>query len=80
MLAFYIFKGERLQQNYIKDYKPGTCMVMQKKACMTTYLFKEFPSFFKRLILGGIFLTNHHLLILDGHGSHVTLQTIEQAH
>jgi hypothetical protein len=30
MLAFYIFKGERLQQDHIKDCKPGTCMAMQK--------------------------------------------------
>jgi len=30
------------------------------------------------IILGGISQTNHHLLILDGHGSHVTLKTIKQ--
>ncbi len=52
---------------------------MQSKAWMITYLFKDFLSFFKRLILGGISLTNRHLFILDGHGSHVTLETIEQA-
>jgi hypothetical protein len=46
---------------------------------MITYLFKEFFSFFKRSILGEISLTNRHLLILDGHGSHVTLEAIEQA-
>jgi hypothetical protein len=54
-------------------------MAMQTNAWMTTFLFKEFPSFFKRLILGGISQTNCHLLILDGHGSHVTLKAIEQA-
>jgi len=35
--------------------------------------------FFQRSIPNGISLTNKHLLILDGHGSHVTLETIEQA-
>jgi len=45
---------------------------------MTTSLFKEFLSFFKRFILSGISLTNRHLFILDGHGSHVTLEAIEQ--
>jgi hypothetical protein len=30
-------------------------------------------------VLGGISQTNCHLLILDGHGSHVTLDTIKQA-
>jgi hypothetical protein len=36
-------------------------------------------SLFKRSIVGGIFQTNCHLLILNGHGSHVTLKAIEQA-
>ncbi len=36
-------------------------------------------SFFKRLVLGGISQTNCHLLILDGHGSHVILKAIKQA-
>jgi hypothetical protein len=46
---------------------------------MITLLFKEFLFFFKRLILGGISLINKHLVIFDGHGSHVTLEAIEQA-
>jgi hypothetical protein len=46
---------------------------------MITLLFKEFLFFFKRLILGGISLINKHLVIFDGHGSHVTLAAIEQA-
>jgi len=29
--CFYIFKGERLKDDYIKLYKPNICMVMQKK-------------------------------------------------
>jgi hypothetical protein len=43
---------------------------------MTSFLFKEFLSFFKRSIPSGIFLVYWHLLILDGHGSHVTLKAI----
>ncbi len=54
-------------------------MAMQSKAWMTTFLFKEFLSFFKNSILGGISISNKHLLILDGLGSHVTLEAIEQA-
>ncbi len=53
-------------------------MAMQSKAWMTTFLFKEFLSFFKRCIPSEISITNKHLLILDGHGFHVTLETIEQ--
>jgi hypothetical protein len=54
-------------------------MVMQNKTWMTTFLFKEFQSFFKNLVSNGISQSNTHLLILDGHGSHVTLKEIGQA-
>jgi len=51
---------------------------LQRKAWMiTSFLFKGFLSFFKRSILGGIFQSNQHLLILDGHGSHVIVEAIE---
>jgi hypothetical protein len=53
-------------------------MGMQNKTWMTSFMFKEFLSFFKRFIQGGISQTNHDLLILDGHGSHITLKTIKQ--
>jgi hypothetical protein len=54
-------------------------MFMQLKTWMTTFIyFFLFFIFFKRSIPSGISLTNRHLLILDGHGSHVTLEAIEQ--
>ncbi len=43
---------------------------------MITFLFKEFPSFFKRLIPSGIFHSNYHLLSLDGHGFHAMINNI----
>jgi 5-keto 4-deoxyuronate isomerase len=52
---------------------------MQLEAWMTAFLFKKIFYFFKRSILGGISLTNRHLFIFNGHGSHVTLEAIEQA-
>jgi hypothetical protein len=76
---FYIFKGERLHDDYIKLCKQGTCMAMQRKTWMTSFLFKKFMFFFKRSILGGIsFINRIFLLILDEHGFHVTLETIKQ--
>jgi hypothetical protein len=53
-------------------------MALQTKAWMTSFLFKEFLSIFKKSIPGGIFPISHHLLIIDGHGSHVNLEAIEQ--
>jgi hypothetical protein len=75
---FYIFKGERIQNEYIQFYKPRIYMAMQSKAWMTTFLFKKIIFLFYKSIPGGIFLTNKHMLIFDGHGSHVTLEAIEQ--
>jgi hypothetical protein len=48
------------------------------KKCMDDfYLFKEYLSFFIKLVLGGISQFNHHLLILNKHGSHVILEIIK---
>jgi hypothetical protein len=44
-------------------------MAIQKKAWMIFFLFKEFLSFVKKFVLGGVFLTNKHVLI----NNHVTL-------
>jgi hypothetical protein len=77
LLRFYIFRGERIHDNYIQLCKPRTCMAMQSKAWMATFLFKEFLFFFKRSVPSGIPLLNKHLFILDGHGSHVTFEAIE---
>jgi hypothetical protein len=47
---------------------------------MDDYLpFQRTFVFFQRFIPSGIFITNRHLLILDGHGFHVTFEAIEQA-
>jgi hypothetical protein len=54
-------------------------MAMQTKAWMTFFLFKEFLSIFKKSILGEIFQSKTSLN-LNGHGSHVTLEAIAQAH
>jgi hypothetical protein len=65
----YIFKGERLHDDYIKLYKPWTCMAMKKKAWTTSFLSLKIMFFFKRYVLNEISLTNCHLLIHDGHDS-----------
>jgi hypothetical protein len=46
---------------------------------MTSFLFKEFLSFFKKSILVETSFTNRHLIVLDGHCNHVTLKVISQA-
>ncbi len=74
-IKFYIFKGERLWNTYIKNYKPWMCMAMQKRGWMICICIQGvFLSFFKKYILGGVFFTNQHLRILNGHDNHVTLK------
>ena len=46
---------------------------------MTKELFLNWIFHFSTSVPGGVFLENIHLLILDGHGSHMAVQTIEEA-
>jgi hypothetical protein len=75
---FYIFLGQKIRSDYIMHCKLRTCMVVQTKAWMTSFLSKEFLSFFKKSVPSGISPSNCQLLALDGHGSHVSLEAIEQ--
>jgi len=74
--CFYIFRGDRIRDDYIKLCKTSTCMAMQTKAWMTSFLFKKFLSFFKKSVIGEISQSNQHFLILNKHGSHVMLEAI----
>jgi hypothetical protein len=77
LLEFYIFKGEN---DYIKHCKTRTCMAIQRKGDeLYLFLFKELMLFFKILIPNGISQYNMRLSILNGHGSHVTIEILEHA-
>ncbi len=75
--CFYIFKGEQIGDDHIKLCKVGTCNANQ--GMDDIFPLQIFLSFFKELVLGENFQSNRHLLIIDGHGSHVMLETIVQA-
>ena len=79
--AFYIFRGRRFRQNYIEKCEAGATMAMQQRAWMTTYLFSAWISHFIASVRRecGISPENRHLLILDGHNSHVTLDVVMEA-
>jgi hypothetical protein len=54
-------------------------MVMQLKAWIISILFDKWISHFIAFVQnfeGDLCLTNHHLLILNGHNSHLTLNVI----
>ena len=79
--SFYIFKGKRFGANYIQRCESGATMAMQPRAWMTSYLFSAWISqFIASIRRNGVISPDHrHLLILDGHCSHATLEVIQEA-
>ena len=74
----YIFKRKtRPQIDYIKDCEAGATMTYQENGYMTTEIFLEWLHHFKSKVPGGMSKENQHLLILDGHSSHVTNEAIK---
>jgi hypothetical protein len=73
---FYILKGIYFQQDYVKNCKEDAVMAMQPNAWMTKWLFHSWISHFiwnlKKTT--NIDENNKHLLVLDGHNSHVILK------
>ncbi|MCO5555384.1 hypothetical protein L7F22_008930 [Adiantum nelumboides] len=55
-------------------------MAMQRKAWMNGELFQAWIEHFKSTIARDMGFENLHLLILDGHGSHVSLEVVAKAH
>ena len=78
---FYILKGTYFLEDYIARYEAGTVMGMQSNAWMTKWLFESWISHFIQCLSKGpgIDLSNRHLLVLDGHKSHVTLEVVRTA-
>jgi hypothetical protein len=79
--GFYIFRGKRMMENYIQHCKNGASMAMQPEGWMTASLFSQWISHFIKSLESrdGVSPTNRHLLIVDGHNSHVTLEVVHKA-
>lgn len=78
LLGFYNFKSERLYMYiwdvYIKLYKlQENVWQWDFKGLDDMFPIEKILYFFKSFVPCGTFLTNCPLLIMDGHGSHVTL-------
>jgi hypothetical protein len=79
--SFYVFRGTRFRRNYIERCKAGATMAMQVQAWMISYLLSTWISHFIESVtrIGGISPTRRHLLILDGHSSHVIVDVMREA-
>ncbi|MCO5581457.1 hypothetical protein L7F22_035342 [Adiantum nelumboides] len=78
--SYYIFKGSKITSNYIENCEEGAAMAMQKKAWMTSELFQAWLEHFDNAITQMIGKTSRHLLILDGHESHVSQEVVAKAY
>ena len=78
---FYILKGTYFLEDYISRCEAGAMMDMQPNTWMTKWLFESWISHFIQCLRKGpgIDLSNRHLLVLDGHNSHVTLEVVRIA-
>jgi len=77
---FYVFKRRRRRTNNSlkKIGEKDAVMAMQPKAWMMNYLFM-FHFFTSVSKMYDISPSNRHLLLLDNHGFHVTLEVIKMA-
>ena len=78
---FYIFKGKRMQYNFLELANPNDTMDMQPQAWMTTFLFNAWISHFIAALnkRGDVLPTNRYFLVLSGHNFHVTLDVVRKA-
>ena len=76
---FYILKGIYFREDYITNCEEVAVMGMQPNAWMTRWLFESWISHFIECLKKGhgIDLNNRHVLILDGHNSHITLEVVK---
>jgi hypothetical protein len=78
--SFYIFGDKTFQHDYIKQYEDNASMTMQPKAWMMGYHFKSWIGHFVKNVHDcglGVLSTCRHLLILDSHGSNVTVDVVK---
>jgi hypothetical protein len=80
--SFYIFRDKSFQHDYIKQCEDNASMAMQEKAWMIGHFFKSWIGHFVKNVHDcGLHISPscRHLLILDGHGSHVTMDVVKTA-
>lgn len=71
--GFCLFKGKTQLKNYIQNCELGACMATHPHAWMIKELFLNWLCHFAASVPSGVSPENIHLLILDGHGSHMSL-------
>ena len=78
---YYIFKRVRKLKNYVIKCEKGAMQGMQMKGWMDSFHFMEWMDHFINRMKeeGGVPAIERHLLILDGHKSHLSLEVLQKA-
>ena len=78
---YYIFKGVRFTRDYLTLYEDGATFGMQKKDWIDAYQIEKWMDYFTLQLRSKIdlFTTSTHLLILDSHKAHLTLEVVQKA-
>ena len=76
---FSILKGSYFLDDYIAKYEEGIVIGMQSNAWMTRWLFESWILHIIQCLSRGPGLDQNtrHLLILDGHNSHISLEVVK---
>jgi hypothetical protein len=72
-------KGEGIKNNYVKNYKQGHVLWYKRKQKWCFFTYGISLNFQKVSSKWHLSIQSCHLLVLNGHDSHVTLNEIEQA-
>ena len=78
---YYIFKGMRSARDYLALCENGAIFGMQKRNWVDAYHFSKWMDHFVNILKGRSLLstTSRHLLVLDGHKAHLTLEVVQKA-
>lgn len=74
---YFIFKGTYLLQDYVKFCGPCAVMNVQENGWVANEIFCDFLNHFKLNVPKGINKDHKHLLVLDGHCSHVSATALD---
>jgi hypothetical protein len=74
---YFIFKGTYLLQDYIQHCGPSAAVNVQENGWVTNEIFCDWLNHFRLNVPGGVSNDNKHLLVLDGHCSHVSAKALD---
>ena len=81
ILNYYIFKYVRIKRDYLAFCEDGAIFCMHKKDWANAFQFSKWMDHFIRVLKKKriLSITQRHLLVLNGHKAHLTLEVVQKA-